>query len=158
MPTSATAGPASRRICSASLATKLSASGSCIARAEISFEDVHRGDLVQHLALVATAHAGSGERPSRSMRAEPLVDQAYVETEATLQLTRKAPATIRQLVFFAVHVGRQAHHQQGRRPLLNQLGDRAQPNPFRRSVQRLQRVRDTDRQLTYRYANASRAE
>src|SRR5215470_7916637 len=121
MPTKATAGLASRRICSASLAIKLSASGSCIARAEVSLEDVHRGDLVQHLASIA--YAGSSERLSSSARTEALVDQAHVQTKAALQLECEASTTIRQLVFVAVHMGRQPHDQQRRRPLLNQLGD-----------------------------------
>ncbi len=72
----------SRRICAIRSASSASASGSFMGAREEGLQDMLGGDLVEHFLLAPPAHARLGERETRCVRGQPLVDEIGVDAEA----------------------------------------------------------------------------
>jgi len=92
------------------------------------------------------------------MRAQPLVDQPRGEAEAACKALRKAPREASQFVFRVIGMGWNADDKLDRFPFLDQRRDDRKPGAIILGTDGGERVRDSDRQIADRNANAFFAE
>jgi hypothetical protein len=117
-------------------------------------EDFPRGCGIDGSLEFFAANALLAQTALGSVRSEPLVDEPGSETKAAFKPLRKAARKASQGVFRAIGVGRNTDDELDRLPFLEQRRDGRKAGAIILGADRGERVRDPDRQVTYRNPDA----